>query len=100
MKISNEEATKLNTYTAAQNPFSRVECHEPDSPPPKLEESSDEEERAGAGKPPKPNKFERLMKAACSIKTYELDQRKKKFENLPAFLKAGVYYTTKLESVR
>jgi hypothetical protein len=40
------------------------------------------------------------MKAACSIKTAELDLRKKKFELLPAFLKAGVYYTTKLDAVR
>jgi len=29
-----------------------------------------------------------------------LEQRKRKFELLPAFLKAGVYYSTKLEGVR
>jgi len=29
-----------------------------------------------------------------------MDARKRKFELLPAFLKAGVYYTTKLEGVR
>lgn len=29
-----------------------------------------------------------------------MDSLKRKFELLPAFLKAGVYYSTKLESVR
>lgn len=65
----------------------------PDSPPPEPEKEE----------PPKPgekSQFEKLMQAACSIKQGELDLRKKKFELLPAFLKAGVYYTTKLESVR
>ncbi len=40
------------------------------------------------------------MQAACHIKQNEMDQRKRKFELLPAFLKAGVYYSTKLEGVR
>jgi hypothetical protein len=62
--------------------------------------SADSDDGSGKPNPAKPNKFERLMKAACSIKTAELDLRKKKFELLPAFLKAGVYYTNKLESVR
>mmetsp|Transcript_10588 Transcript_10588/g.10667 ORF Transcript_10588/g.10667 Transcript_10588/m.10667 type:complete len:101 (+) Transcript_10588:125-427(+) len=46
------------------------------------------------------NKFDQLMKAAVSIKSSQLDLKKKKFELLPSFLKAGVYYTTKLETVR
>lgn len=41
-----------------------------------------------------------MMQAACSIKQNELDLRKKKFDLLPSLLKAGVYYSTKLESVR
>jgi len=45
-------------------------------------------------------KFESLMKAAVGIKSAQLDQKKKKFEKLPTFLKAGVYYTNKLECVR
>ena len=40
------------------------------------------------------------MQAACSIKQTELDNKRRKFELLPAFLKAGVYYSTKLEAVR
>ena len=95
MKIENkEEVSKLNEWTAVQNPFSKVDNLKlPDSPPP--EEESEEEDKPG-----QPNKFERLMKAACSIKTAELDLRKKKFELLPGFLKAGVYYTTKLNAIR
>jgi hypothetical protein len=95
MKIENkEEAENLNTWTATRNPFSKVnDMKLPDSPPP--EEESEEEDKPG-----QPNKFERLMKAACSIKTAELDLRKKKFELLPGFLKAGVYYTTKLNAIR
>jgi hypothetical protein len=46
------------------------------------------------------SRFESLMKAAVGIKSAQLDQKKKKFEKLPTFLKAGVYYTTKLECVR
>lgn len=40
------------------------------------------------------------MKAAVSIKSAQLDQKKRKFEKLPTFLKAGVYYQNKLENVR
>ena len=40
------------------------------------------------------------MKAACSIKQTEMESRRRKFEKLPAFLKAGVYYTNKLECTR
>ena len=29
-----------------------------------------------------------------------MQSRRRKFERLPAFLKAGVYYTTKLEATR
>jgi hypothetical protein len=46
------------------------------------------------------NKFERMMKAAVSIKSAELESKRKKFEKLPMFLKAGVYYSTKLDVLR
>lgn len=46
------------------------------------------------------SKFERMMKAAVSIKSHELESRRRKFEKLPMFLKAGVYYSNKLEHVR
>ena len=35
-----------------------------------------------------------------SIKQTELESKRKKFEQMPAYLKAGLYYTTKLECVR
>ena len=62
----------------------------PDSPPP-------EEEKPD---PSEPNKFDQMMRAACSIKSYQLEQQRKKFELLPTFLKAGVYYTQRHEIVR
>ena len=98
MKISKEEALAQGKWTAAKNPFTKAfvdddDC--PKTPPEEMSAGSDD-----GSDPKKPNKFERLMKAACSIKTAELDLRKKKFELLPAFLKAGVYYTTKLDSIR
>lgn len=65
----------------------------PDSPPP-------EPEKEESPKPGEKNSFEKLMQAACSIKQNEMDSRKRKFDLLPAFLKAGVYYSTKLEGVR
>lgn len=65
----------------------------PDSPPP-------EPEKEEPPKPGEPNQFEKLMQAACSIKQNEMDNKRRKYELLPAFLKAGVYYTTKLENVR
>ena len=40
------------------------------------------------------------MQAACSIKQTEMESRRRKFEKMPAFLKATVYYTTKLECTR
>jgi hypothetical protein len=40
------------------------------------------------------------MKAAVSIKTSQLAQKKKFFESLPTFLQAGVYYTKKLKNIR
>ena len=64
----------------------------PDSPPPEKEKEDDD--------PNAPNKFEQMMKAACSIKQTEMESRRRKFEKLPAFLKAGVYYTNKLEATR
>lgn len=45
-------------------------------------------------------KFDELMKAAVSIKTSQLAEKKKFFESLPTFLQAGVYYTKKLSNVR
>ena len=63
----------------------------PDSPPPEKNEDEDLS---------KPGKFEHLMQAACSIKQTEMESRRRKFERMPAFLKAGVYYTTKLEATR
>lgn len=72
----------------------------PDSPPPEREDNANDnmgimgEEKPGMGK------FEQLMKAAVSIKTAQLDQKKRKFEKLPTFLKAGLYYSNKLEVVR
>ena len=91
MKLDKKPTTEL---TASQNTFSKVgEINEPDSPPPDKKEDKDE---SGGGM----SKFEHLMKAAVSIKSAQLDLKKKKFELLPNFLKAGVYYTQKLETVR
>jgi tetratricopeptide (TPR) repeat protein len=73
------------------NRFSKLaDFKAPDSPPPQKEPED----------PHGPNSFEQLMKAACSIKQGELESRRRKFERLPAFLKAGVYYTNKLECTR
>lgn len=87
------------TSTSTLSSFSRVaDMKIPDSPPPEKEEENNMgimgEEKPGMGK------FEQLMKAAVSIKTAQLDQKKRKFEKLPTFLKAGLYYTNKLEVVR
>lgn len=46
------------------------------------------------------SKFEQMMKAAVNIKSAQLDVKKRKFEKLPMFLKAGLYYSQKLENVR
>lgn len=44
--------------------------------------------------------FDELMRAAVGIKTAQLDSKKRMFEKLPNFLKAGVYYNSRLENVR
>ena len=90
MKLDKEPEVKgkpayLNTFSKVAN------LKIPDSPPP---EKEDDEELS------KPGKFEHLMQAACSIKQTEMESKRRMFERLPAFLKAGVYYTTKLESTR
>lgn len=76
----------------ARNAFSKVaDFNEPDSPPPEKKEDPVE---GGM------NKFEQMMKAAVSIKSSQLESKRRKFEKLPMFLKAGVYYSSKLENVR
>ena len=78
---------------AYENTFSKVaNLKIPDSPPPEPEKEDEDLS--------KPSRFEHLMKAACTIKQEEMESRRRKFEKLPAFLKAGVYYTTKLECTR
>lgn len=62
----------------------------PDSPPPEPEKED----------PNAPNKFDEMMRAACSIKTAELTKQRRKFELLPKFLQAGVYYTQRHEVMR
>ena len=90
MKLSKDEAQKMQAQGVKQ--FSKLQdFNPPDSPMKKVEEDDD---------PNAPNKFDQLMKAACSIKTAQLDQQKKKFDLLPMFLKAGVYYTQRHEVVR
>ena len=94
MKIDKEQEKELRGIPAWQNTFSKVhDLKVPDSPPPE-EDKEDEEDLK------KPNKFEFLMNAACSIKQKEMESKRLKFERLPAFLKAGVYYSTKLEATR
>lgn len=86
MKLSKEEAERMKKLpSAARSCFSKVaDFKAPDSPEQKKEEDDD---------PNGPNKFDQLMKAACSIKSHQLEQQRRKFELLPSFLKAGVYYT-------
>ena len=89
MKLDREPDVK--TIPAHVSGFSKVaNLKIPDSPPPEKEEEDFSQ----------PGKFEHLMQAACSIKQTEMEGRRRKFERLPAFLKAGVYYTTKLEATR
>ncbi len=92
--MSNEGTeTKMKSFKLDK--FSKVaDLKVPDSPPPEKKESSDEEGKGGM------SKFERMMKAAVSIKSQELENKRRKFEKLPMFLKAGVYYSNKLEHVR
>ena len=61
------------------------------------EDSDDDTKKKNAGGD---MKFDELMKAAVSIKTNQLAQKKRFFESLPTFLQAGVYYTKKLANVR
>lgn len=44
--------------------------------------------------------FDTLMKQAVSIKTSQMTQKRKKFEQLPLFIKAGLYYLAKYDNVR
>lgn len=91
MKLD-KEPEKSASSKPYLDPFSKVaNLKVPDSPPPEKEAEEDLS---------KPGKFEHLMQAACSIKQTEMEARRRKFERLPAFLKAGVYYTTKLEATR
>ena len=88
MKLDKEPEKQNKPYL---DTFSKVaNLKFPDSPPPEPEKEDLSQ----------PNKFEHLMQAACSIKQTEMESRRRKFERLPAFLQAGVYYTTKLEQVR
>ena len=88
MKLDKEPEVNRLPYS-----FSKVANMKfPDSPPPEEEKLEDIEGQ--------PNKFEHLMQAACTIKQTEMESKRKMFERLPAFLKAGVYYTTKLEATR
>lgn len=61
------------------------------------EDSDDERKQQNQGGD---MKFDELMKAAVSIKTNQLAQKKKFFEGLPTFLQAGVYYSKKQANVR
>ena len=44
--------------------------------------------------------FDNLLKQACSIKSYQLNQDRKKFENFPEFIKAGLYCNDMVKNVR
>ena len=96
MKLSQEQIDKLKSQeSAAINRFTKLADYSvPDSPPPEPEKDDDD------GDPNKPSKFDQLMRAACSIKSHQLQVQRKKFELLPTFLKAGVYYTQKHEVIR
>lgn len=92
MKLERRPSTDVTP--AHVNIFSKkANLKIPDSPPP-------EEEKVESPKPGQKSKFEELMQAACHIKQNEMENRRRKFELLPSFLKAGVYYSTKLEGVR
>ena len=92
-----EKQTQFNIPQSFKlDKFSKVaDLKVPDSPPPEKKLSDDEgDPKAGM------SKFERMMKAAVSIKSTELESKRKKFEKLPMFLKAGVYYSNKLDQIR
>ena len=44
--------------------------------------------------------FDNLLKQACSIKSYQLNQDKKKFENSPDFIKSTLYCSDIVKNVR
>lgn len=89
MKLSQEQIDQAKFKKSTGIPsFSKLANFKaPDSPPPEKEKSDDETD------PNKPSKFDTMMRQACSIKTYQLEAQRKKFELMPTFLKAGVYYT-------
>ena len=66
MKLSKEDAERMaKVPSAAKSNFSKLaDFNPPDSPEQKKEEDDD---------PNGPNKFDQLMKAACSIKSYQLE---------------------------
>ena len=94
MKITKEKLEKLKIQGDTKViSFSKLDNFKaPDSPPPEPEKEDDD--------PNAPNKFDSLMRAACSIKTAQLEQQRRKFELLPKFLQAGVYYTHRHEVTR
>lgn len=67
MKLSQEAIEKLKQQpSAAASRFSKLADYKvPDSPPPEKEKEDDD--------PNAPNKFDQLMKAACSIKSAQLE---------------------------
>lgn len=67
MKLSQEAVEKLKSQpSAAPSRFSKLADYKvPDSPPPEKEKEDDD--------PNAPNKFDQLMKAACSIKSAQLE---------------------------
>ena len=74
-----------NKAFAGLDSFSKVgNIEAPDSPPPEKKESDE---------PGGMTKFDQMMKAAVSIKSAQLESKRRKFEKLPMFLKAGVYYS-------
>jgi len=68
MKLSQEAIEKLKQQPQPTGPsrFSKLADYKvPDSPPPEKEKEDDD--------PNAPNKFDQLMKAACSIKSAQLE---------------------------
>jgi hypothetical protein len=69
MKLSQEAVEKLKQQpSAAPSRFSKLadfDSKAPASPPPEKEKEDDD--------PNAPNKFDQLMKAACSIKSAQLE---------------------------
>jgi hypothetical protein len=44
--------------------------------------------------------FDNLLKVAAHIKSYQLNQDKRKFDNLPEFYKTGLYYNDMFKDIR